>query len=265
MENKGKLQRSLIRTFSKKGRRQRTESETSDTYCGCSTISLTLLDENEVMKVLDCVQKDLIEHYKRLSETSEHEKVIQSILNSEDQYLKYLEAILRVKSELDPNKTKLLSKADYQTIFFKTDDLYKINVTFYSELKKALKEDRQIGEIFQKLINNSNTLITFINNYPKAIHTLEKCTKLNSKLNSVISLVKVEDIKSETKSETTNLHLSDLLFKPIIRVQNVYINDVLKVIPENDANKMHRIRPRFSLQKHISRCLIFSICLCSKI
>ena len=232
MENKGKLQRSLIRQFSKKGRRQRTVSETSDTYCGCSTISLTLLDENEVMKVLDCVQKDLIEHYKSLSETSEHEKVIQSILNSEDKYLKYLEAILKVKSELDPTKNKLLSKADHQTIFFKTEDLFKINVTFYSELKKALKEDQEIGDIFEKLINNSNTLIAYINNYPKAIQTLEKCTKFNSKLNSVISSIKVEDINSETKPEATYLHLSELLFKPIIRVQNVYINDILKVIPE---------------------------------
>ena len=231
MENsRGKLQRSIIRQFSRKGRRQRTDSETSDTFIRPD--SFTLLDEKEVIRVLDCVQKDLIEYYKSLSKTSEHEKVIQSILQSEDKYLKYLEAILRVKSELDPSKNKILSKSDYDIIFFKTEELYKINVTFYSELKKALRDDEQIGHIFQKLISNSQAKIAFINNYPKAIQTLEKCTKLNSKLNSWISSIRIEN-ESKSKEEAIYLHLSELLYKPIIRVQNVYINDVLKVIPEN--------------------------------
>ena len=115
---------------------------------------------------------------------------------------------------------------------------------FYGDLLDLVKnnKDPRIGHIFNKLSKQCNIYITFIQNYPEALRTVDYCAKNNKKFADLVTEINLPNYLS--------VSLSELLYKPIIRsrikfiqdsdnysliirMQNIILNDVIKVIPSS--------------------------------
>ena len=82
---------------------------------------------------------------------------------------------------------------------------------FYGDLLDLVRnnKDPRIGHIFNKLSKQCNIYITFIQNYPEALRTIDYCAKNNNNFADLVTEINLPDKQSAS--------LSELLYKPVIR------------------------------------------------
>ena len=92
---------------------------------------------------------------------------------------------------------------------------------FYGDLLDLVKnnKDPRIGHIFNKLSKQCNIYITFIQNYPEALRTVDYCAKNNKKFADLVTEINLPNYLS--------VSLSELLYKPIIRSRIKFIYRIL--------------------------------------
>ena len=169
---------------------------------------------------------------------------MENILKKEESYLVFLSELSKLRSELDPQgqgeNNKTISEDDFNKIFLMTKELHdmhrygsnshlKVNLLtnnflsmvkilihwnlreFYGDLLDLVRnnKDPRIGHIFVKLSKQCNIYITFIQNYPEALRTVDSCAKNSSRFADLVTKRNIQN--NQTAS------LSELLYKPIVR------------------------------------------------
>lgn len=138
-----------------------------------------------------------------------------------------MKAIRASLSQTNP----VISQEDFETMFFKIDDLYSIHEDFLTQLRTKQSQDSDIcvGEAFKNLTDQIDMYGAFLHNYGRAIETVKKCGAHNAQFREIVSKIVLNAPNEQT------LSLEDLLHKPVARVQKNALNiqDLLQHTPEN--------------------------------
>lgn len=138
-----------------------------------------------------------------------------------------MKAIRASLSQTNP----VISQEDFETMFFKIDDLYAIHENFLTQLRTKQSQDSDIcvGEAFKMLTDQIDMYGAFLHNYGRAIETVKKCGAHNTQFREIVSKIVLNAPNEQT------LSLEDLLHKPVARVQKNALNiqDLLNHTPEN--------------------------------
>lgn len=126
----------------------------------------------------------------------------------------------------------VISEEDFQTIFFKIEELNNVHSKFLNDLKEKQRtqvEDIHVGELFKSLADNIQLHGAFLHNYGRAIDTVKKCGANNPQFKEIVSNI----ILNSTNEQS--LTLEDLLHKPVARVQKnaLVLADLLHHTPES--------------------------------
>jgi active breakpoint cluster region-related protein len=130
----------------------------------------------------------------------------------------------------------VISEEDFNTIFFKIEDLHEVHSKFLDELRHkhsvdslSVGGDLLVGEIFKKLTSNVHLYGAFLHNYGRAIDTVKKCGAHSVQFKEIVSKI----IMNSTNEQS--LTLEDLLHKPVARVQknSLVMQDLLNQTPES--------------------------------
>ena len=126
----------------------------------------------------------------------------------------------------------VVSEEEFETIFFKIEELYNMDTTFLTNLKHKLTNhsdgtDICVGEIFRDLASEIHLYGAFLHNYGRAIDTVKKCGSNNQQFKNLVS-----NIVLNSQNEQS-LSLEDLLHKPVARVQKnaLVLQDLLNYTP----------------------------------
>lgn len=144
----------------------------------------------------------------------------------------------------------VVSQNEFQTIFYKIDELHVVHSSFLTSLKSKIcvdTPDINIGGPFEELANHIHIYGAFLHNYGQAIDTVKQCSE-NS--------VQFKDIASNIVLNSQNeqmLTLENLLHKPVARLQKnaLVIEDLLKETPSTHAD----YKPLIHAQKIIHKLL----------
>lgn len=109
----------------------------------------------------------------------------------------------------------VISEEEFQTMFFKIDELYSVHTHFLTNLrhKVAQEGDICVGETFRELAGHMNLYGAFLHNYGRAIDTVKKCGSNNHQFKEIVSKIVLNSQNEQS------LTLEDLLHKPVARVQ----------------------------------------------
>lgn len=109
----------------------------------------------------------------------------------------------------------VISEEEFQTMFFKIDELYTVHTRFLSALRQKVSQigDILVGETFRELAGHINLYGAFLHNYGRAIDTVKKCGSNNQQFKEIVSNI---ILNSQNEQSLT---LEDLLHKPVARVQ----------------------------------------------
>ncbi|UYV78017.1 ABR [Cordylochernes scorpioides] len=159
--------------------------------------------------------------------------IIANIVESETIYVESLSLLLQymkaLRSTIDTSQP-LLSKDDFQLIFFKIPELQALHDTFLKGLRaksESWNSHTLIGDDFKVLASRLGVYAAFLQNYSRAIETVRRCSTSNSKFQEITKTIK---LKSQ-QGQATNLE--DLLHKPVARVQKnaLVLHDLLRYTP----------------------------------
>lgn len=162
-------------------------------------------------------------------------QIISSIITSEALYVECLNKMTQYMKAIRATLTTsqpVISEDDFQTIFFKIEELNVVHSKFLGELKEKQKnqvEDIQVGELFKSLGENLLLYGAFLHNYGRAIDTVKKCGSNNTQFKEIVSNI----ILNSTNEQS--LTLEDLLHKPVARVQKnaLVLQDLIHHTPES--------------------------------
>lgn len=109
----------------------------------------------------------------------------------------------------------VISEEEFQTMFFKIDELHRVHTRFLASLKQKIAKDGDIcvGEQFLELASHINLYGAFLHNYGRAIDTVKKCGSNNQQFKDIVSKIILNSQNEQS------LSLEDLLHKPVARVQ----------------------------------------------
>lgn len=110
----------------------------------------------------------------------------------------------------------VISEEEFQTMFFKIDELYTVHTRFLNALRQKVSQgqgDILVGESFRELAGHINLYGAFLHNYGRAIDTVKKCGSNNQQFKEIVSNI---ILNSQNEQSLT---LEDLLHKPVARVQ----------------------------------------------
>lgn len=107
----------------------------------------------------------------------------------------------------------VLSQEDFDTIFYKIDELHTVHNEFLAELRIQQLSDGEIcvGKAFKTLVDNIELYGAFLHNYRRAIETVRKCGKENMQFKDIVSKIVLNSPNEQT------LTLEELLHKPVAR------------------------------------------------
>lgn len=159
------------------------------------------------------------------------------------QYMKAIRATLTTSQPV-------ISEDDFQTMFFKIDELNGVHGKFLSELKEKQKKhpdsDIQVGDLFKNLADHIQLYGAFLHNYGRAIDTVKKCSSNNPQFKEIVSNIVLNSANEQS------LTLEDLLHKPVARVQKnaLVLQDLLHHTPESHPDyqplkQAHKISRKF--------------------
>lgn len=184
-------------------------------------------------------------------------------LNKMTQYMKAIRATLTTSQPV-------ISEDDFQTMFFKIEELNAVHSKFLNELKEKQKNegDIQVGVLFKGLADNIQIYGAFLHNYGRAIDTVKKCSSNSPTFREIVSNI----ILNSTNEQS--LSLEDLLHKPVARVQKnaLVLQDLLQHTPESHPDyqplkQAHKITRNFLSEFNVIQTKSFSTvsvtCLCT--
>jgi active breakpoint cluster region-related protein len=154
------------------------------------------------------------------------EKLYVECLNKMTQYMKAIRATLTTSQPV-------ISEDDFQTMFFKIEELNTLHNKFLGDLKEKQKNnpegDIQVGVLFKGLADNIQIYGAFLHNYGRAIDTVKKCSSNSPTFREIVSNI----ILNSTNEQS--LSLEDLLHKPVARVQKnaLVLQDLIQHTPES--------------------------------
>lgn len=158
----------------------------------------------------------------------------------------YAKAIKASLSQAHP----VVSQEDYDTIFFKIDELYAVHEEFLTELKTKQSQNTNIcvGEAFMKLTDQIDLYSAFLHNYGRAIETVKKCGINNAQFRDIVSRIVVNSPNEQS------LTLEDLLHKPVARVQKNALNiqDLLNQTQENHSDYIYLKKAEMKVRSFLS-------------
>ncbi|XP_051284797.1 active breakpoint cluster region-related protein isoform X1 [Dicentrarchus labrax] len=179
--------------------------------------------------------------------------VLKGILESEEVYLRELEALLMPMKALRASagtSQPVLSSCQVQTVFYQVPELRDLHQSFYSGLKARLSAQCQtesstggeretshtgfelmVGDLFLKMVNQIGLYGGFIGNYEKAVEVVHKCTQSDPRFRTLAESMMSNNNGSD-KTRTTYT-FEALLYKPLDRVTKttLVLRDVLKTTP----------------------------------
>ncbi|XP_052868483.1 uncharacterized protein LOC128274354 [Anopheles cruzii] len=177
--------------------------------------------------------------------------IVTSIITSETLYVEclnkmkqYMKAIRATLTTSQP----VISEEEFQTIFFKIEDLHEVHSEFLRELQARLATavaDRSydsestgslcVGEPFRRLASHIHLYGAFLHNYGRAIDTVKMCSTHSQQFKEIVSNIVFKN-QNEQK-----LSLEELLHKPVARVQKnaLVLEDLLAQTPEQHPDYTH--------------------------
>lgn len=166
--------------------------------------------------------------------------IIKSIITSETFYVECLNKMMQYMKAIRATLTTsqpVISEEEFQTVFYKIDDLHEVHTTFLGALQEQLQRDDSelyVGEIFKRLASHMHLYAAFLHNYGRAIDTVKKCGQNNTQFKEIVS-----NIVLNSKMEQS-LTLEDLLHKPVARVQknSLVLTDLISATPSNHPDHL---------------------------
>ncbi|XP_019909832.3 epithelial cell-transforming sequence 2 oncogene-like isoform X2 [Esox lucius] len=141
------------------------------------------------------------------------------LYNSEKVYVKRLEAVRRVYhdpllSALQSNRA-IISSAHVDMILTPVTYILDINRVFLSELGSRLHQwaaDQCVGDVWVKFCSKLRQYTNYLQNYPTAIRTIDKCREMNPAFRAFLK-------RHDRTLDTHMLSLQELLLCPAWRVE----------------------------------------------
>lgn len=160
------------------------------------------------------------------------------------QYMKAMRATLTTSRPV-------ISEKEFQTMFFKIDELYEVHTAFLNALKTKIFQDAhdlQIGGPFVELANHIHIYGAFLHNYGQAIDTVKKCGENNVQFKEIVSKIVLNSQNEQL------LTLEDLLHKPVARLQKnaLVLQDLIKETPSTHPDHKPLIHAQKTIHKLLS-------------
>ncbi|XP_050727607.1 active breakpoint cluster region-related protein-like isoform X2 [Eriocheir sinensis] len=160
--------------------------------------------------------------------------IISSIVESETIYLECLDVVLQYMKALKATLTTsqpMISPDDFSTVFYRITELHAAHSDFLNGLKDQTKQwdgTSSIGELFRVLASKLDVYATFLQNYPRAVETVRRCSAQSAQFADITRSIKLRSLQGQAQS------LEDLLHRPVARVQKnaLVLHDLLKYTPE---------------------------------
>lgn len=193
-------------------------------------------------------------------------QIIASIITSETLYVECLNKMTQYMKAIRATLTTsqpVISEEDFQTMFFKIEELNTVHNKFLADLKEKQRNnpdsDIQVGNLFKSLADNIQIYGAFLHNYGHAIDTVKKCGSNNPQFKDIISNI----ILNSTNEQS--LTLEDLLHKPVARVQKnaLVLQDLIQHTPESHPDyqplrQAHKITRNFLSEFNVIQTKSFS-------
>ncbi|XP_028420237.1 active breakpoint cluster region-related protein isoform X5 [Perca flavescens] len=178
--------------------------------------------------------------------------VLKGILESEEVYLRELEALLMPMKALRASagtSQPVLSSQQVQTVFYQVPELRDMHQSFFSGLKARLSAHCQtdpssgakgemsytgfelmVGDLFLKMVNQIGLYGGFIENYEKAVEVVRKCTHSDPRFRTLAQSMMSSNSSDKTRTTYT---FEALLYKPLDRVTKttLVLRDLLNTTP----------------------------------
>uniref|UniRef100_A0A3B4VGF2 Si:dkey-33c9.6 n=1 Tax=Seriola dumerili TaxID=41447 RepID=A0A3B4VGF2_SERDU len=182
--------------------------------------------------------------------------VLKGILESEEVYLRELEALLMPMKALRASagtSKPVLSSRQVQTVFYQVPELRDMHQSFYSGLKAQLSTHRQtdpssgeerqmshtgfeliVGDLFLKMVNQIGLYGGFIENYEEAVEVVHKCTQSDPRFRTLAESMMTNNGADKARTKYT----FELLYKPLDRVTKttLVLRDLLQTTPVEHAD-----------------------------
>ncbi|XP_055586270.1 active breakpoint cluster region-related protein isoform X2 [Uranotaenia lowii] len=177
--------------------------------------------------------------YRKISNATRNtiiRRIVTSIITSETLYVECLNKMKQYMKAIGATLTTsqpVISEEDFQTIFFKIEELHEVHSEFLNELNQKQQlpdgEELCVGEVFRQLASQINLYGAFLHNYGRAIDTVKKCSTHSQQFKEIVS-----NIVFKNQNESS-LSLEELLHKPVARVQKnaLVLEDLLNQTPEH--------------------------------
>ena len=149
--------------------------------------------------------------------------ILNSIVESEAIYLEGLSVMLQYMKAMKvtlSTQQPVIPKEDFDVIFYKIPELHDLHFTFHDSLKRQVDRyngTETIGHNFKMLASRMKIYAAFLNNYPKALEVLHKCSAAYPQFADLTRSIKLRTVKGQKQGQS--LSLEDLLHKPVARVQ----------------------------------------------
>lgn len=193
-------------------------------------------------------------------------QIISSIVTSESLYVECLNKMTQYMKAIRATLTTsqpVISEEDFQTMFFKIEELNSVHTKFLADLKEKQRNspdnDIQVGDVFKYLADNIQLYGAFLHNYGRAIDTVKKCSSNNPQFKEIVSNI----ILNSTNEQS--LTLEDLLHKPVARVQKnaLVLQDLMHHTPESHADyqplrQAHKITRNFLSEFNVIQTKTFA-------
>ncbi|XP_066963866.1 active breakpoint cluster region-related protein isoform X1 [Macrobrachium rosenbergii] len=161
--------------------------------------------------------------------------ILSSIVESETIYLECLDVVLQYMKALKATLTTsqpVISPDDFSTVFYRISELHSTHSAFLSGLKERTAQwdgTNAIGELFRVLASKLDVYASFLQNYPRAIETVRRCSAQSSQFADITRSIKLRSLQGQAQS------LEDLLHRPVARVQKnaLVLHDLLKYTSEH--------------------------------
>ncbi|XP_069939387.1 active breakpoint cluster region-related protein-like isoform X2 [Cherax quadricarinatus] len=160
--------------------------------------------------------------------------IISSIVESETIYLECLDVVLQYMKALKATLTTsqpVISPDDFSTVFYRITELHAAHSDFLDGLKEHSTQwdgTNTIGELFRVLASKLDVYASFLQNYPRAVETVRRCSSQSAQFADITRSIKLRSLQGQAQS------LEDLLHRPVARVQKnaLVLHDLLKYTPE---------------------------------
>ncbi|XP_078063550.1 breakpoint cluster region protein-like, partial [Mustelus asterias] len=165
--------------------------------------------------------------------------VLNKVLENERVYISELESLLvplRPLRAAAYSSQPMLTNQEIQNIFFKIPELLEIHREFHSKLSERVQgsdDSQPVGDLFHQLVKQFGVYRAFVNNYPVAVETAEKCVQNKEQFRKIAERMWLKHSK-----HTATTTLEALLYKPVNHVTRftLLIREVMTHTPREHCD-----------------------------